>query len=287
LPPPTSTPRPADRHVKLDVGCSMTLRALWATPAVLMLRPRSGDGQWVLAERYNIDPTAAVHEFTDAHGNLCQRVVVPEGAMTISVEATVDTADEIDVDPTAPRVPIDEVPDWALQFLLPSRYCQSDLVFTNAVAITAGALPGYPQVEAIRTWIEREVRYEYGTSSPQTSAVDTLYSRTGVCRDFAHLGIALCRSLDIPARMVVGYLHGLEPMDQHAWFEAYVGGRWFTFDATQPEPRGNRVTIAYGRDAADVAFVTQFGPVELEQMFVYVRSALGLPPVDTGPYDDA
>ena len=94
-----------------------------------------------------------------------------------------------------------------------------------------------------------------------------------MCRDFAHLGIALCRSLDIPARMVVGYLHGLEPMDQHAWFEAYVGGRWFTFDATQPEPRGNRVTIAYGRDAADVAFVTQFGPVELEQMYVYVRPA--------------
>ena len=158
--------------------------------------------------------------------------------MTISVEATVDTADEIDVDMTAPRVPIDEVPDWALQFLLPSRYCQSDLVFTNAVEITGGALPGYPQVEAIRSWIEREIRYEYGTSSASTSAVDTLYSRAGVCRDFAHLGIALCRSLDIPARMVVGYLHELEPMDQHAWFEAYVGGRWFTFDATQREPAG-------------------------------------------------
>ena len=86
-----------------------------------------------------------------------------------------------------------------------------------------------------------------------------------MCRDFAHLGIALCRSLDIPARMVVGYLHELDPMDQHAWFEAYVGGRWFTFDATQAEPRGNRVAVAYGRDAADVAFVTQFGPSELER----------------------
>ena len=177
---------------------------------------------------------------------------------------------------------IDEVPDWALQFLLPSRYCQSDLVFTNAVEITKDALPGYPQVEAIRSWIEREIRYEYGTSSPVTSAVDTLYSRAGVCRDFAHLGIALCRSLDIPARMVVGYLYELDPMDQHAWFEAYVGGRWFTFDATQREPRGNRVTIAYGRDAADVAFVTQFGPVELEEMFVFVRPSTDLPVVDSG-----
>ena len=159
-------------------------------------------------------------------------------------------------------------------------------MFTNAVEITKDALPGYPQVEAIRSWIEREIRYEYGTSSAVTSAVDTIYSRTGVCRDFAHLGIALCRSLDIPARMVVGYLHGLDPMDQHAWFEAYVGGRWFTFDATQHEPRGNRVTIAYGRDAADVAFVTQFGPVELEEMFVFVRESTDVPAVDTGPYVD-
>ncbi len=272
--------------MKLDVGCSMSLRALWATPAVLMLRPRSGESQWVIAERYQIDPESPVHEFTDAHGNLCQRIVVPEGSMTISIDATVETADEIDVDMTAPRVPIDQVPDWALQFLLPSRYCQSDLVFSNAIEITRGALPGYPQVEAIRAWIEREIRYEYGTSSAQTSAVDTIYSRAGVCRDFAHLGIALCRSLDIPARMVVGYLYDLDPMDQHAWFEAYVGNRWFTFDATQREPRGNRVTIAYGRDAADVAFVTQFGPVELESMYVYVRGAVDVPPVDAGPFGD-
>ncbi len=257
--------------MKLDVGCSMSLRAIWATPVVLMLRPRSGSGQWVLAERYQITPQVPLAEYVDAYGNLCQRLVTPEGTMTIHVEATVDTADEIDVDVTAPRVPIELVPDWALQFLLPSRYCQSDLVFTNAVEITKGALPGYPQVEAIRSWIERQVRYEYNISSPQTSAVDTLYSRAGVCRDFAHLGIALCRSLDIPARMVVGYLHGLVPMDQHAWFEAYVGGRWFTFDATQATPQGNRVTIAYGRDAADVAFVTQFGPLELTTMDVFVR----------------
>jgi transglutaminase-like putative cysteine protease len=272
--------------VKLDVGCSMSLRALWPTPAVLMLRPRSGDGQWVIAERYQIEPEVPVHEFIDAHGNLCQRIVVPEGPMTVSTEATVDTTDTIDVDPTAPRVPIELVPDGALQFLLPSRYCQSDLLFPDAVEITRGALPGYPQVEAIRSWIEREVRYEYGTSSPHTSAVDTMHSRAGVCRDFAHLGIALCRSFDIPARMVVGYLHDLQPMDQHAWFEAYVGDRWFTFDATQREPRGNRVAIAYGRDAADVAFVTQFGPVELEQMHVYVREALDVPAVETGPYDE-
>ncbi|MET0324477.1 MAG: transglutaminase family protein [Ilumatobacteraceae bacterium] len=257
--------------MKLDVGCTMGFQALWATPAVLMLRPRSGEGQWVLAERYLITPEVPISEFTDAHGNLCQRIVVPDGPMTISIEATVDTADEIDVDMTAPRVPIQEVPDWALQFLLPSRYCQSDMVFQQAISITGNALPGYPQAEAIRSWIEREIAYEYNTSSASTSAVDTLESRKGVCRDFAHLGIALCRSLDIPARMVVGYLHELDPMDLHAWFEAYVGGRWFTFDATQRVPKGNRVSVAYGRDAADVALVTQFGPLEMLTMEVHVR----------------
>src|SRR3954454_18751647 len=107
----------------------MSLRAVWAPPAVLMLRPRSGEGQWVIAERYRIEPEVPIAEFTDAHGNLCQRVVVPAGPLRISMEATVDTADQIDFDMTAPRVPIEAVPDWALQFLLPSRYCQSDLVF--------------------------------------------------------------------------------------------------------------------------------------------------------------
>ncbi|MET0146043.1 MAG: transglutaminase family protein [Ilumatobacteraceae bacterium] len=266
--------------MKLDVGCTMTFSALWATPAMLMLRPRSGEGQWVLAERYLIDPQVPIAEFTDAHGNLCQRIVVPAGPMSIRVEATVDTADEIDVDVTAPRVPIQEVPDWALQFLIPSRYCQSDLMFQHAASITAGALPGYPQVEAIRSWIAREVTYEYGTSSASTSSVDTLETRHGVCRDFAHLGIALCRSLDIPARMVVGYLHELEPMDLHAWFEAYVGGRWFTFDATQRSPKGNRVSVAYGRDAADVALVTQFGPLEMLTMDVHVRVAVEPAPTE-------
>ncbi len=105
--------------------------------------------------------------------------------------------------------------------------------------------------------------------------LETLQHRAGVCRDFAHLGIAMCRAIDIPARMVVGYLHELDPMDQHAWFEAYVGGRWFTFDATQLFPQGNRVAIGYGRDAADVALATQYGSLELTEMSVSVSAASG------------
>ena len=257
--------------MKLDVGCSMTFESTWPTPATLMLRPRSGEGQWVISERYSIVPEVPLAEFTDAYGNLCQRLVVPAGRTSISVQATVETSDGIDVDMTMPRTPIQFVPDWATQFLLPSRYCPSDLLFAQAMDVTRGALPGYPQVEAIRYWIERTITYQYGTSSMSTSAIETIESGVGVCRDFAHLGIALCRAIDIPARMVVGYLHELQPMDQHAWFEAYIGGRWFTFDATQPTPRGNRVTVAYGRDAADVALVTQFGPMVLLTMAVFAH----------------
>jgi transglutaminase-like putative cysteine protease len=129
-----------------------------------------------------------------------------------------------------------------------------------ATSITAGHLCGYDQIAAIETWLRKTIRYEPGTSDSSISAVEVNLRQSGVCRDLSHLGIALCRSLSIPARLVVGYLYGLEPMDLHAWFEAYVGGRWYTFDATQEVLKGGYVTIGYGRDAADVAVFNQFGP---------------------------
>ena len=189
------------------------------------------------------------------------------------MHALVDTADHIDVDMTAPRTPMDQVPDYVLEFCLPSRYCQSDMLGTFAWGVVGDALPGYPQVEAIRSWIAGSMRYEYNVSTVSTSVLETLQHRAGVCRDFAHLGIAMCRAIEIPARMVVGYLHELDPMDQHAWWEAYVGGRWFTFDATQLFPKGNRVAVGYGRDAADVALATQYGSLELTEMSVFVSAA--------------
>jgi transglutaminase-like putative cysteine protease len=230
-------------------------------------------GQWVLREEYLLEPSVPVIEYTDGYGNLCQRLVAPQGSFRIQTTASVETADTIDVQPGAPFVPIQEVPDGVLQFLLPSRYCQSDRLGELATQISSDHTPGYDQVEAIRCWIQSTVEYRYGTSDASTSAVDTVETHTGVCRDFAHLGIALCRSLSIPARMVVGYLYQLDPMDLHAWFEAFVGDRWYTFDATQKEPRGNRITIAYGRDATDVALSTQFGPMQLTNMQVWVQEA--------------
>ena len=170
---------------------------------------------------------------------------------------------------------IQNLPDDVLHYLLPSRYCESDKMLKLANAVTKRCAPGYPQVEAIRSWIFRKVRYKYGVSNSSTSAMDTAKRRAGVCRDFARLGIALCRALRIPARMVVGYLYQLESMDLHAWFEAFVGGRWDTFDATQKRPRGNRIIIGYGHDAGDVVQLSDYGPVKTKEMSVWLKTSNG------------
>ncbi|MGP1384463.1 MAG: transglutaminase family protein [Thainema sp.] len=259
--------------MRLNAGCELIYEADAPTPVILMLRPRSGQGQWVVREEYDLQPMVFVEEYTDSYGNLCQRLVVPEGEFRIHTEAYVETSDRIDVDRTAPFIEVQNLPTGLLQYLLPSRYCLPEQVGDLALEITAEAQPGYAQVEAIRQWIQTNIEYQYGTSDTSTTVLDTVEQRVGVCRDFTHLGISLCRNLSIPARMVVGYLHELEPMDLHAWFEAYVGHRWYTFDATQKDPKGNRIAIAYGRDAADVALATQFGPLTLKNMTVWVNAA--------------
>jgi transglutaminase-like putative cysteine protease len=258
--------------MRLNAGCELTFDVSEPTPLVLMLRPRSGYGQWVIQERYNLSPLVPVVEYVDSYGNLCQRLEAPTGRFVVEASAEVETAEAIDVQAQAPFTPVQELPDQVLQFLLPSRYCQSDLLGDLAGEIVAGAAAGYDQAEAIRQWIHTNIEYAYGTSNASTSAQDTAALGKGVCRDFAHLGVALCRNLSIPARMVVGYLHELKPMDLHAWFEAFVAGRWYTFDATQASPRGGRIVIAYGRDAADVALATQFGPAQLTEMRVWVKA---------------
>lgn len=259
------------RPMRLEAKCEMNLTAEQPTPLVGMLRPRSGEGQWVVKEIYEVDPYVPVVEYTDGFGNLCQRLTTPIGHFRIGVTAEVETPDHITVAPGALYTPPGELPADVLQFLLPSRYCPSDKLQDKANSVTAGAAPGYDQVEAIRRFIHSQIKYKYGVSNSSTDAVETLQAGAGVCRDFSHIGISLSRALLIPARMVVGFLHRLDPMDMHAWFEAFVGGRWYSFDATQPEPRGGRVTVAYGRDATDVALFNEFGPVEVKEMKVSVR----------------
>lgn len=261
----------------LDATCHISYTANSPIPAVMMLRPRSGAGQWITREEYVFTPHAPVVEYTDDFGNLCQRVLIPKGNFEVHCSCRAYTADEIAVDPQAGFVSVHELPETTLQFLLPSRYCQSDLLNDLASSIVGNRPPGYQQVAAIEQWLRDEMRYVRGSSNASTSAVETARAREGVCRDYAHLGIALTRSLNIPARMVVGYLYRLEPMDLHAWFEAYIGDRWYTFDGVQKQPAGNRITIGYGRDAADVALTSNYGALELTQMEVTVERAPDAP----------
>jgi len=243
----------------LKTSCDLTFNISSPTTFVLMLRPRSGANQWISFEKYKIIPSVPVMEFTDIYGNLCQRLVAPVGTFAIYTSAEVMTTNFVDQAPTAPFVEIENLPENVLIYLLPSRYCESDRFNDMATKITAGVLLGYDQVSAITHWIQQNIRFEPNYSNVQGSAVDVNNRQSGVCRDLAHLAIALCRSISIPARMVVGYLHGLETMDLHAWFEAYVGNRWYTFDATQIEMCGGYVALGYGRDATDVAIYNQFG----------------------------
>ncbi|WP_455386150.1 transglutaminase domain-containing protein [Acidihalobacter prosperus] len=244
----------------LRTCCDLAFDIGVPTPFVLMLRPRSGAQQWVAREEYRLTPYVPVHEFTDGFGNLCQRFVAPPGRFSVHTAAEVKTADSIDRAPGAPFVEIQQLPDDVLGYLLPSRYCESDRFGAMATEIVAGAAPGYDQVATIENWLRNSIRFLPGSSDQPLSASEVEARGFGVCRDLAHLGIALCRGISIPARLVVGYLHGLEPMDLHAWFEAYVGGRWYAFDATRSELHAGYVSTGYGRDAADVAIYTQFGP---------------------------
>jgi len=230
------------------------------TPLILMLRPRSGVQQWVAQEAYTLSPSVPVLEYTDIFGNLCQRLVAPAGPFSVHTAADVMTADVVDEAAGAFFVEIQYLPDAVLMYLLPSRYCESDRVGNLAHDIVDGVLLGYDQVSRISDWIRGSIRYTPGSSAFPLSAVEVNLRCEGVCRDLAHLGIALCRSISIPARLVVGFLYGLAPMDLHAWFEAYVGGRWYTFDPTEDTLRGGRIAVAYGRDAADVSIYHQFGP---------------------------
>jgi len=257
----------------LDATCQLDYHVTEEAPVIFMLRPRSGWAQWVMREEFHIQPQVPVIEFSDVYGNLCQRMVMPIGPFHLSVSYRVKVDDYVYGDIQAPLMLLQNLPTDLLHYLLPSRYCQSDQLSVLATSIIGNCTPSYQCVAMISSWIHRNVVNVQGCSDSSTSALDTAATRQGVCRDFAHLGISLCRAINVPARMVVGFLHGLEPMDLHAWFEAFIGGRWYTFDATESLPRGNRIVLAYGRDAADVALATIFGAFTLETMRVTVSAA--------------
>jgi len=259
--------------MRLTAVLSLKTNTPVPVPCVFMLHPSNGPGQLIESDELGTSGDLPLSEYEDVYGNRCLRVVIPAGPFSLESRITVDCAEEIDVDSAAEFTLMENIPDEVLLFLLPSRYCEADRLGMFARGLVEGYMPGYTQVDAIRQWIHDHFVYAYGVTNSSSSAMDVLSSLTGVCRDYAHVGIALCRSLDIPARMVVGYLYDLKPMDLHAWFEAFVGGRWYTFDATQAGPRGGRIVVAYGRDAADVAIATYFQDIMLTGLVVSVEEA--------------
>ena len=257
--------------MKLRATCQLDYHFSQPTPAVFLLRPQSGLAQQITQEEWQVTPPLPVTSYNDNFGNLCDRVLFPMGDYQVSLTVELCTSEWIDVAPGMPKTPIEQLPSDTMVYLLPSRYCLPEFLLQEAQMITQDFADGYDKAAAICTYIHQSFTYQYGSSTAETTALDTWQHKKGVCRDFAHLGISLSRALDMPARMVVGYLYQLDPMDLHAWYEVFIGDRWYTFDATQSAPKGGRAILGYGRDAADVAFATFFAPFELKDMKVNVE----------------
>jgi transglutaminase-like putative cysteine protease len=211
----------------LTASCFLEFQISVPNPFLLMLRPRRGMQQWIAREEYVLSPSVPAVEFTDSFGNLCQRLVVPAGYFSVRTSVDIETVEASDTAPGAPFVEVQHLPDEILPFLHPSRYCESDRFTEMAASLVSERASGYDQCSAIVDYIRNTIRYKPGAGQQIISASELNELGSGVCRDMAPLGIACCRALSIPARMVVGYLETLEPMDLHAWFEAYVGNRWF------------------------------------------------------------
>ncbi len=233
--------------------------------------------QRIITEKLTLTPELPIERFAeDEGGSRFLRVIADPGPFRVAYEGEVDV-NMIDREPDdIAEVPVGDLPLAILPYLNPSRFCQSDLLGRFARREFEDLEPGHQRVTAICNWIYEHVDYVRGSSDAMTSAYDTMVLRAGVCRDFAHLGIAFCRALNIPARFASGYAWQLDPPDFHAVFEAYLGGQWYLFDATRQAALQGLVRIGVGRDACDAAFATIYGEAEFKDMSV------GISAVDTG-----
>lgn len=228
------------------------------------------------AQRIFTQPDVPLYDYVDSFGNICTRLTIPAGGITISCGFVIEDPFEPDlVAPDARQMPLEELPDEVLLFLLGSRYCETDRLSEIAWALFGSAGSGWPLVQAIVAYVHQHIRFDYMAARPTKTAWDVYQEQVGVCRDYAHLAIALCRCMNIPARYCTGYLGDMDlpaivgDMDFSAWFEAYLGGHWHTFDARHNRPRRGRILMARGRDAADAALTTTFGLVTLSRFDVY------------------
>ncbi len=266
--------------MRLRVGCELSFEAEAATPSVWQVRLRPDGPHRLLSESWEASPDRPSTGYLDSYGNACDRLTLSEGTSTVRYDATVEVSgqrDEVDTD--AAQVGVEDLPDESLLFLLPSRFCLSDVLHDKAWELFGATAPGWARVQAVCDWVHANLRYASGSTDPLTTAVDVVESGTGVCRDYAQVGVTFCRSLNVPARYVSGYVPNIdtrvpeEPMDFGSWFEAYLGGRWWTFDPRSNERRVGRVVIGRGRDAADVAMVTTYGNPVLTNMEVWAEEA--------------
>jgi transglutaminase-like putative cysteine protease len=259
-------------HVR--VGCEFVHEMEAPVHAVLRVEPRI-DGEFELVrEGWDSKPAAASGRFVDGYGNLARRLTIPAGRSVLRYDALVQMAGELDaVEPSAPEVPPSLLPPETLEFTLPSRLCPSDELGDAAWDLFGAMTPGWGRVQAIVDWVHDSVTFTPGATTSTSTAAHVFSAKTGVCRDFAHLSVTMCRALNIPARYVFGYMPDAEPsedpMDFCAWTEVFLGDRWWTFDPRVNKRRVGRVLIGRGRDAVDVAMVTTFGPAPLESMTVW------------------
>ncbi|MGJ7494785.1 transglutaminase-like domain-containing protein [Variovorax sp. RT4R15] len=239
---------------------------------VLNIEAARCGAQAVLSEQLVVEPPVEMKAFCDeGSGNRFIRFDAQPGPLSIRYRASVRRS-PVAVPPDLAEAPVNAVPDEVLHYLMPTRYCESDLMSRAAQQLFGNLPPGIARVQAIADWVHDSITYEPGSSSSTTTAQEVFVQRAGVCRDFAHLGITLCRALNIPARLMVGYVWFDEPpQDFHAVFEAWIGSQWVLFDATRMAPVDRIVRVGTGRDAKDVAFCTIFGPVSMTNKVLTVR----------------
>ncbi|MDQ0504131.1 transglutaminase-like domain-containing protein [Xanthobacter agilis] len=251
----------------IHAGYEISYACPQPTPMILTLSVHpSRINDLVSLDRVQFDPPLAANTYHDSFGNFCHVIKAPAGRLTMHTDFVIRDSGQPDpLAPDAPQHELDELPVDVLMFLLGSRYCETDRLSNIAWSLFGHTPKGWPRVQAICDFVHNHITFNYAHASPLKTAFDAYTQRRGVCRDFAHLAVTLCRCMNIPARYCTGYLGDIgvppdpAPMDFSAWFEAYLGGRWYTFDARHNSPRIGRILMARGRDATDVAIVTSFG----------------------------